>query len=648
MLKLMRDNLKHLKWILWFVVFVFVLLIFVDWGSGRGNRQRGGSMAGLAARVGGVDIGESVYIKELRATEQRYRTQYGEQWDKVRDQVDLPALVIETMVERELLLREAARLGLNASDSEVLDKIMEVQAFRREDGSFVGEELYARILRSNQITPEEFEGALRQEIVLDRLRQVLSAGVLIPDAELEREYRRRNESASFELLFVPAEHALDRAAVTDADAKAFYDANTSRFTHPEQRQLRYLLVDDVKLRRTLTIPEAQLTEYYGSHRSEFQTSEEVKARNILIRPATDDQAGWRAAQQRVKDAYTQALAPGADFAALARRLSDDEGGKENGGDLGWFPRGRMVKEFEDAVFALRPGEVSGPVKSQFGFHIIKLEERRPAGVRPFEQVRDMVRQKVSEGLADAEGSRRAAALKERIDTGKLGSEEQWRGLTDDIVTTNITPLFAAGDPIPGLGRDPELLAEVVKAKEGFTGGPRRSARGWVVYRVAKVRAAGTSSFDEAKDEALDLAKRQKALQLVREELDGKRALLAADLAAAAPAVGGSLQEVKDHRSGTAIPSIGVSQAVEEAVSTTAPGALTPVVLVGERGVAVARVVAKNAMDRSTFARDKASVRAGLVSNQTEQLIATLLAEAKRKSPPVINTELIDRFRPQRG
>jgi hypothetical protein len=170
----------------------------------------------------------------------------------------------------------------------------------------------------------------------------------------------------------------------------------------------------------------------------------------------------------------------------------------------------------------------------------------------------------------------------------------------------------------------------------------------VVYRVAKVRAAGTSSFDEAKDEALDLVKRQKALQLVREELDGKRALLAAGLAAAAPAVGGSLQEVKDHRSGTAIPSIGVSQAVEEAVSTTAPGALTPVVLVGERGAALARVVAKNAMDRATFARDKASVRAGLVSSQTEQLIATLLAEAKRKSPPVINTELIDRFRPQRG
>lgn len=648
MLKLMRDNLKHLKWILWFVVFVFVLLIFVDWGSGRGNGRGQGSMAGVAAKVGGTSISEAAFLKELRAAEERYRTQYGEQWQNLRDQIDLPALVLDGMIEREFLLREADRLGLAATDKDVLDKIMSVSAFRREDGSFVGEELYARILRSNQIAPEEFEAALRQEIVLGRLQQVLAAGVVIPDAELEREYRRRNESSTFELLFVPAERALDRVSVSDAEAKAFYDANAARFTHPEQRQLRYLLVDDVKLRRTLTVPEAQLTEYYRTHQSEFQTSEEVKARHIVIRPASEDGPGWRDAQRRVLEVYKQATAPGTDFAALARQATDDEGGKENGGELGWFPRGRMVKEFDDAVFALRPGEVSSPVKSQFGFHIIKLEDRRPAGVRPFEQVRDMVRQKVSEGLADAEGSRRAAALKERIDAGKLTSEEQWRSLADDVVTANITPMVAAGDPIPGLGRDPELLAEVAKAKEGFTGGPRRSTRGWVVYRVAKVRPAGTSPFDEATEEARDLAKRQKALQLVRQELESKRVQLAAGLAAGAAAVGGSVQEVRDHRYGTAIPSLGVSEAIEEAVSATAAGTLTPVIQVGERGAALAKVVVKTAMDPAAFARDKATIREAMVSSQTEQLIATMMAEAKRKNPPVINTELVDRFRPRRG
>ena len=396
MLKTLRDQFTHLKWILWFVVFLFVFFIFVDWGTGRA-RTRG--LAGLAARIGNVSISEAQFLREVRSTEERYKQMYGKQFDAVRDQLDLGTITMQNLVDRTLLLAEAKKMGIEVTDKELLAKIESYPAFRRSDGSFVGSDLYARILRANQTTPEEFEAGLRQDLELSKLQETLAAGIVIPDADVEREYRRRNEAVSFDMLYVPVDKALAGVTVTDADAKAYYDANQARFTHPEQRQLHYLLVDDAKLRQTLTVPESQITQYYTTHQDEFKVPEEVQARHILIRPATQDGAGWKAALAKAEAVRAKALH--GDFAALAKEYSDDPGSKTNGGDLGWFPRGRMVKEFENAAFDLKPGQVSEPVKSQFGYHIIKVEAFRPAGIKPLAEVRGQIKDKLVEGLADS-------------------------------------------------------------------------------------------------------------------------------------------------------------------------------------------------------------------------------------------------------
>jgi peptidyl-prolyl cis-trans isomerase D len=646
MLKTLRDQFKHLKWILWFVVFLFVFFIFVDWGTGRA-RSRG--LAGLAARVGSVNITEAQFLKEMRNTEDRYRSMYGEKYEAMRDQIDLASMTIQTMVNRYLLLTEAQRMGLEVTNKELLDKIMSFPAFRRSDGSFVGEDLYGRILRANQTSPEEFEQSLRQELLLDKLQQTLSAGIVIPDSDVEREYRRRNETASFEVLLVPASREQASITVTDAEAKKYYDANQARFSHPKQWQLRYLLVDDQKLQHMMTVPEAQISEYYKTHQQEFQQAEEVRVRHILIRPNTQDEAGWQAALARAREVYTKAVAPGADFAALAKQYSDDPGSKDSGGDLGWFSRGRMVKEFEDAAFALKPGEVSAPVKSQFGYHILKLEGRRPGGIRPLSEVHDLIKEKLLEGLADAEGNRRASALREKIDAAKLATDEQWHSLTSDVVTSNVTPFFAQDEAIPGIGRDPDLLAEVATAKEGFIGGPRRSSRGWIVYRVSKIRPAGVTPFAEAKEAAREAVEREKALAALVKEVEAKRAALAAGpLGPQAAGFGGTVQTVTDHHRGDSIPSVGESPTLDDAIFATPVNSLTAVVTVGERGVAVARITAKKPFDPQAFAKAKTALRDSMAKEELTQVLASLLAEAKRANPVVINPELMNRFKPKRG
>jgi peptidyl-prolyl cis-trans isomerase D len=646
MLKTLRDQFRHLKWILWFVVFLFVFFIFVDWGTGRA-RTRG--LSGLAARIGNVSISEAQFMKELRSTEERYRKMYGAQFEAARGQLDLASITLQNLVDRRLLTVEAGRLGLTVSDNEVREKLLSFPAFKRSDGSFVGGELYERILRANQTSPDEFEDALRSDLLIDKLQQSLSTGIVISDAEVEREYRRRNETATFDLLFVPVDRRLADVTVTDAQAKGYYDANHGHFSHGDQRQLRYLLVDDLKLRRALVVNDGQIVDYYKGHQQEFAAGEQLRASHILVRPKKEDDAGWREAQTRAADVAAKTKRPGADFAELARQFSDDTGSKSSGGDLGWFSRGRMVKEFEDAVFALALGQITGPIKSQFGYHIIRLEAKRPAGVKPIEECRDQIRTKLLDGMADAEGSRRATALREKVDAAKLTTEEQWRTLTDDVITSNITPFFGQGDVIPGLGREPELLSEAMAAKEGFIGGPRRSARGWVVYRVSKIRGAGTTPFDEAKEDARDAARRGLALDKLVAELSAKRGALAAGaLATEAPTLGGTVRTVTDHHRGDSISGIGQARAVDEAVFATPAGALTAAVKLGDKGAGVARVTSLKAIDAPAMARELLSQRSAMAREEMQRLIESLLTESKRDNPVVLNPEVIDRFKPKKA
>ena len=647
MLKLMRDNLKNLKWILWFVVLVFLLLVFVDWGSGRSGSR---GMAGLAAQAGDITIGEADFLVEMRSTEERFRSLYGDQYEKIRDQVDLASMAIQNLVDRQLLVQQAHEMGLRVSTQEVLDKILSFPAFRRQDGSFVGEALYTRILRSNNMSPEEFEGSLRQDLLLTKLQDALKAGVVIPASEVDREYRRRNESASFDVLYVGADTRLATVTITEAEAKAYYDGHQDRFTHPDQTKLQYLLVDDLKLRRTMTVSDAQVEDYYKTHQDEFRKPEEADARHILIRPAADDAAGWTKAEQEAETVYKKAVAPGADFAKLAREYSQDPGSKDKGGDLGWFPRGRMVKPFEDAAFALKAGEISRPVKTQFGYHIIQLIAIRPAGEQPLAEVKDTIREKLAESLADAEGSRRANALREKIDAAKLTTSQQWQDLakSDDMLTSNVTPFFASdAELIPGIGRDPQLLSQVAGAGVGFVGGPTKTVRGWIVFRVEEKRKAGVTPFADAKAAAEEGAKRAKALDELTKALEGRRAGLTPDgLAALAKEYGTSVRTATDLKRGQAIPGVGQSVALEDAVFATKADAFTPVVRIGDRGVALARVTAVKTVSKAALDAAAPQLRETMVQNQVQTLLASILDQLRREHPVVVNPEVVDRFKPR--
>jgi peptidyl-prolyl cis-trans isomerase D len=338
-LKWLRDNLRHLKFILWGVVAVFVLLVFVDWGAGRA----GGGGAGAAVQIGTTKVSEQEFLDEMRRLDQRFAQIYGERWNDIRAQVDLAGQTASYFIDRELQLAEARRIGLKVPPSELREAILANPSFQREGGEFVGSETYERIVRAYfRMSTQAFEQRLAEDLMIGKLNALAERTAWVSDGEVEREYRRQRDVADLEILQLRYEPFLAGGAATEAEARAAYERDSESYRRDEQRAIRYLLVESAKLRRLLPVEAAELRAYYDEHKDEFLEGEQANARHILIRVAPDADQVALAEAELLANGVAQIARSGADFAELAAKHSQDPGSKDGGGDLGWFARGRMV------------------------------------------------------------------------------------------------------------------------------------------------------------------------------------------------------------------------------------------------------------------------------------------------------------------
>lgn len=645
-LKWLRDQFKHLKIVLWAVVAVFVLLVFVDWGTGRQQ----GPTGDYAVKVGDRTVSEREFLDELRRTERQLRDLYGTQWDQIRGQLNLASQTANQFIERELELAEAHRLGLRVSEEELQEEILSYPAFQREGGGFVGPDLYRRILAANQMTPQLFEEKLTEDILARKLRTLVQEGVYVADEEVEERLRQTRELADFDAIQLRYERFLPEVSVPGEEVESYYQEHQEEFHREEQRVVRYLLVDTGRLRRLLPVEDAELEAYYQEHRGEFVEPEKIRARHILFRIAPDNPEAATEARLRA-DGVAAMARSGADFAELAAKHSDDPGSKEQGGDLGWFGRGRMVPEFEQAVFAAKPGDIVGPVESQFGLHVIKVEGYQPARERPLEEVRDQVRFRLLEGRAGAEAESRARALVKRLKAEKPEDDEGWQQVADadEALTLNFTPPVAAGETVPGLGDDPALTEEVFAASTGEIHGPRAVSRGWMVWQLKDVQPAGVPPFEEVREQVAQKLAREHAVDAAvkaGEEL-ARRWREGGDPEALAEEVGGTLALARDHRRSSPVPSgLGVLPALDRAVFAAADGEVVGPVELSDRGAVIARVERVVRLDPERAASERDLVRDQLMSEKANRLLRSVLNERRRDTVVAVNSELLARFAPQ--
>jgi peptidyl-prolyl cis-trans isomerase D len=640
MLKVFRDNIKYLSWILWVVIALFVLFVFVDFGGGIRNRNAitGGN---TAAKVGNRTVTMADFQRQYQQMEQIYGQMYGGQLTpEIAKQLQLPLQALNRAVNEQVLLAEAERLGLRVSDEELRDKILDLPVFVDDQGRFIGEAKYRKLLADNKYTVPSFEAEMRNQILRDKLNDALRHGLYIGDDEVERAYRDQVEKAKIRYIQVPRTQ-FPEVQPTPAEVSAYFAAHKAEYKLPEQREGGYLLVEPDRLSDQVKLTDKELRDYYNQHPDELKRPEQVHARHILIK--TGEKRNDAQAKQEIEK-IRQRIAGGADFAAVAREVSDDTASKAQGGDLSYFGRGQMVKEFEDAAFNAKAGELSGPVRSPFGYHLIQVLDKRPASVVPFEEARKQIQARLSFTRAGELAQQKAKDLAAQLAKDKPKSTDALAALAkaNPGVTFGETGKIGAQDPIPGLGMVPQLSSAVFALKtKGSVTDAVQLPRGWAVAYVKDIfepRVPQLSDVEPRLRQALLLQKQQEAAvqKLKQERASGKT------LDQIAAELGVPVKETAEFGAQGAIPGLGLKPELARAALATDAGKMGDP-LPDAQGALLFEVKERKPWDPIQFAAAKDQTREGLEQEKLGQLLSSLVERRRREMGVDFDRRLLDSF-----
>ena len=632
MLNVFRENLKHLKWVLLAVVASFILTIFAVWGGGIGSGNTGTDSVAWAARVGGQVISVQAFQREARNLEYTYRQILGTQFDQQRPFLRVGQTAISRLVDRELLVREATKAGLKASDQEVAEAIMKDPSFQ-QNGVFIGKERYEQIFRSNQAMLEEYEQQVHQELLLNKLRSLVEDSAAVGDSELREAYALQNEKVSIQ-YFVLDDSRLPAAPPTESQIEDYYRQHQTDYPSGEGRSGRYVLLDVRDIASRMDVPEAEVrSQYIQDQKTRFTVPEKRRASHILVKVApnaTSEQSG--AAETKAMKALAR-VRGGEDFAKVAREVSEDSTASQ-GGDLDYFTRDRMVREFSDAAWALKVGQASDLVRSPFGFHVIRLTDIQPGHEMTLGEARPQILASLKTDRARTEARRRALEFASRV-SGAGGDFAKAAG--EMGLTTREFQGLHRGEEFPGLGQQPALEAQLFSMKVGAVGDPVPVASGEVVIQFLSSTPGGPLPLAKVKDRAGRDLTRQTRLISAQKLIASSGGT--ADLAATAKKLKVELKnEGPLPRSGP-FPSLGDDPDILNRLFALKPGEiLGPLATPG--GVATLRLISRSdPMDG--FDSQKEGLRNNLLLTKRDRLFRAYLERLRSASQVEINTPLVE-------
>ena len=375
------------------------------------------------ARIGDVKISQQQFQLALREQQERLRNQMGGQFDpKMLDVPQARQAILDDLVDQQLLILEAGKRKLYASDEVVRRTIAGIDAFKI-DGKF-SPERYEVALKAQGMTPAGFEARLRQDLTLQQLATAVGQSGLVARTVSDRILAMQTERRDVQEYRIGPDVFLDKVKLADDAAKKFYDENSRQFEVPEQAKAEFVVLSMETIGAQLTVSEAEAKAWFDGHRDRFVQPEERRASHILI---ASEKIGKDKARARAEALLQEIGKNPASFADLAKKNSDDPGSAAKGGDLGFFGRGMMVKPFEDATFLLKDGEISGIVESDFGFHIIKLTGIHAAKEKPFSEVRGEIEAELKKTAASRKFAEAAESFSnivyEQSDSLKAAAEK---------------------------------------------------------------------------------------------------------------------------------------------------------------------------------------------------------------------------------
>lgn len=632
MLDRMRRHKGWLKWSLAIVCVSFVLLYipsFLDTPT-QGATTPDSVVANVEGQKITVAEFRRVYEQQMRS----YRQAYGANLDeRMLKQLGIDQRIVQQMIEQEIALVEARRLGIRASDAEVRERIASLPAFQ-ENGQFIGNERYQQILRMQTppIQPGEFEQQMRQDIIVEKLQAALTGWMTVNDTEVDAEFQKRNEKVKLAVVAFPADKFREGLTATDAEVASWFDGHKDAYRVPEKRKIRFIPIDMQAMRDRVTVTGQEISRYYNENIDQFSTPEQVRASHILLKTEGKDDA---AVKKQAED-LLQRIKAGADFAQLAKQFSEDEGSAEKGGDLDYFGKGQMVPEFDQVAFSLQPGQVSDLVKTQYGYHIIKVTDKKAAVTRSL----DEVRQQIEDQLKFQKAQEQAQKLADTV-AGELKKPEDFDAVAkQNGLQASESGFFQSDEPIAGLGLAPAVTQQAFAMKQGEVSEPLRTSQGFAFITVIGRQDGYIPKLDEVKAKVRDDVLKNKSVDAARAkaaELAPK--LKSGDFDKAAKAAGLQVTTTDLIARGAQIGSLGTSAAIDDAAFALSQGGVSDPI-VTDTGAAIVKVVEKKDVTPDEVKAGREALRTEMLNERRNRFYAAYMTKARQKMDIKINRDTL--------
>ena len=629
MLDRMRRHKGWLKWSLAIVILAFIVLYIPSFlkQDAAGNNDVVASVEGREITVGRF---RQAYQRQMQA----YRAQFGGNVDeRMLKQLGIDQRIVQQMIEEETGLAEASRLGIAATDEEVQTRIATMPGLM-ENGQFIGEQRYRQLLQLQNppMTPHDFEEQIRRGVTLEKLQAALTNWLTISDKELEDEYKRRNEKVKLAVVSFPADKFREGLDATDAELSAYYDAHKTELKIPEKRKIKYALLDTQVIRTRTQVSAQDIKRSYDDNQQQYSTPEQVRASHILLKTEGKDDA---AVKKQAEDLLAKVKA-GADFAKLATQYSEDETSRVKGGDLDFFPKGQMVPEFDKAAFSMQVGDISPLVKSQYGYHIIKLTDKKAATTKSIEEVRAQIEDQIKWDRAQTEAQRIAddvgKSLKKPAD---LDTVAKGRGLT-----VGESSLFGKEEPIAGLGVAPAVAERAFEMKDGEVSEALRTPQGFAFIAVTGRQDSYVPKLDEVKAKVRDEVVKKKAVDVAKQKAVTIGAQMkSGDFNAAAKAAGLDVKTTDFIARGAPIGDIGVSPAVDTVAFGMQPGQVSDPITT-DNGTVIVKALERQDPAPGDLPSGKASLKTELTNERRNRFYSSYMTKARERMKVNVNRELI--------
>jgi peptidyl-prolyl cis-trans isomerase D len=513
MLGLMRKHAT--SWLIKVALFAIVI-VFIFWGGYSYTEKR----ASRVAAVNGSYIGMLELQSMYNNLVEQMRRQFGKQFSpELAETLNLKRQALDQLINRRLLLAEAKILELDVSRQELQNAIISYPAFQT-NGRF-DQQRYQQILRLNKLTPQEFEASQREDLLISKVQQFITRGTKVLDAEMLSFFHHTQDKVNLAYLQLDPNDFKTQVKVDEESIQDYFDKHRENYRLPVKRNILYVRFRPRDYRDEVQPTDMQIEDFYRLHQEDYKEPEKVRARHILFRiPPKAKTSDIQAIQKRADMVLDQARKK-EDFAALARKYSEDSTASK-GGDLGYFTREDMVKPFSDSAFSLEKGEISDLVRSRFGLHIIKVEDRKEESIKPLAEVKERVIESVKQEQAREIAWQRAESF---IDLSR-SLDDMRKAALEKSLAVKESGFFAVDEPIPLLGSHPEISETIFSLQVREISPVLTLGEDQLVAQLIAIQDSRLKELDEAKKEVREdwLAEqsRELARRKAQEWLDAAR------------------------------------------------------------------------------------------------------------------------------